>query len=475
MQWLKLITIILGLTCVAYSIEIVAKERSPGCNPVPENDEVILKVATSIVWDKCHWYRSQKANQTLDDTENCLDCTTVCKQFPQQNPVGDLTCQNNDTLQSTAEGLLIKSVRSTHLSGGSAQDKQSCSLHISEIDAAMDNGFWNVAVVSSSTQPNATAQTRDYASFQIVTNQRNDLTLATNLSNPSSNAHVNSTVGQKVSFVCKSTNGSPKPRSFEWRIDDTFSFYGNWHAVLYPMQYDDPNEPNAVTQTLEVEAPSTGTFLVNCTSDQNGYYSTTANLTLSVTEGGGGNGTAVLSTTWIIVISVSCGLVLILIAICLIAFFCGMCCFKKPEPKRSTTDVPDPPPPRQMNNNDYQRNQNYDNNTQNIEMNPSLQQQQLQRKSESRPDVLATRSRGEDYRSPSVYDPQMPRNREFGYQYDNNGYLTSPRRYATTDRLANRYETSTERQLPPQSAGNRSNRSHRSNTTADASNTGALV
>ena len=46
MQWLKLITIILGLTCVAYSIEIVAKERSPGCNPVPENDEVILKVTT---------------------------------------------------------------------------------------------------------------------------------------------------------------------------------------------------------------------------------------------------------------------------------------------------------------------------------------------------------------------------------------------------------------------------------------------
>ena len=45
----------------------------------------------------------------------------------------------------------------------------------------------------------------------------------------------------------------------------------------------------------KVEAPSTGTFLVNCTSDQNGYYSTTANLTLSVTEGGGdnGNGTAV--------------------------------------------------------------------------------------------------------------------------------------------------------------------------------------
>jgi hypothetical protein len=52
----------------------------------------------------------------------------------------------------------------------------------------MDNGFWNVAVVSSSSQPNATAQTRDYASFQIVTNQRNDLTLATNLSNPSINA-----------------------------------------------------------------------------------------------------------------------------------------------------------------------------------------------------------------------------------------------------------------------------------------------
>ena len=41
-----------------------------------------------------------------------------------------------------------------------------------------------------------------------------------------------------------------------------------------------------------------------------------------------------------------------------------MCCFKKPEPKGSTTDVPDPPPPRQMTNNNYQRNQNYDNNTQ---------------------------------------------------------------------------------------------------------------
>ena len=49
MQWLKLITIILGLTCVAYSIEIVAKERSPGCNPVPENDEVILKVTTYLL------------------------------------------------------------------------------------------------------------------------------------------------------------------------------------------------------------------------------------------------------------------------------------------------------------------------------------------------------------------------------------------------------------------------------------------
>ena len=49
MRWLKLITIILGLTCVAYSIEIVAKERSPGCNPVPENDEVILKVTSYLL------------------------------------------------------------------------------------------------------------------------------------------------------------------------------------------------------------------------------------------------------------------------------------------------------------------------------------------------------------------------------------------------------------------------------------------
>ena len=28
---------------------------------------------------------------------------------------------------------------------------------------------------------------------------------------------------------------------FEWQIDDTFTFYGNWHAVLYPMQYNESN------------------------------------------------------------------------------------------------------------------------------------------------------------------------------------------------------------------------------------------
>ena len=79
---------------------------------------------------------------------------------------------------------------------------------------------------------------------------------------------------------------------FEWRIDDTFSFYGNWHAVLYPMQYDD--EDNIVSQGLEVESPSTGSFLIECTSHQDGFYSTTANLTLNVTGGGNGNGTAVI-------------------------------------------------------------------------------------------------------------------------------------------------------------------------------------
>ena len=40
----KLIFIIIGLTNVADCIQIVAKERSPGCNPVPENTDVILKV-----------------------------------------------------------------------------------------------------------------------------------------------------------------------------------------------------------------------------------------------------------------------------------------------------------------------------------------------------------------------------------------------------------------------------------------------
>ena len=41
----KLILIIIGLTNhAADCIQIVAKERNPGCNPVPENTDVILKV-----------------------------------------------------------------------------------------------------------------------------------------------------------------------------------------------------------------------------------------------------------------------------------------------------------------------------------------------------------------------------------------------------------------------------------------------
>ena len=139
-------------------------------------------MATNFVWDKCHWFRSQVADSTLDDP----DIITVCKQFPQQNSEVILSCQNNDTLPGggAAEAAAQQpEIKSTHLSGGSAKDKQSCSLHISEIDAAVDNGFWNVAVSVHSTSPNAT--TMDYASFQIVTNQQNDLTLATtNSSNP---------------------------------------------------------------------------------------------------------------------------------------------------------------------------------------------------------------------------------------------------------------------------------------------------
>jgi len=481
MRWLNLIIIIMCLICVNFCIEIqiVAKERSPGCNPVPENTFVILKVATNTVWDKCHWFRSNSANSTLDDFENIV---TVCKQFPQQNapPEVKLACLNNDTLQLlSAEANTGELIKSTHLSGGSAKDKQSCSLHISEIDAAMDNGFWNVAVSFSA--QNATAETRDYASFQIVTNQQNDLTVLTTTaatdSSNSINAHVNSTVGQKVSLVCKSSNGSPRPRSFQWQIDDTFTFYGNWHAVLYPMQY---NESNSVSQVLEVEPPSVGTFLVKCTSDQDGFYTTTANLTLSVTENDNGNGTAVLSTTWIIVISVSCGLLLIVIAVILIAFFCGICCFRKTgnEPKSGSNakDVPvlSPPPPsthRQMSNNNYQYDDNKNGNTQTIELNNSA----LQRKSESRPDVLATRSsREENYRSQRYYDPPTQRSREYGYNYDNNGYMTSPKRYPVTDfdRDSKMPEKSPPR-LPPSTMENRQNMSQRSN--ASGQNAGVLV
>ena len=77
----------------------------------------------------------------------------------------------------------------------------------------------------------------------------------------------------------------------------------NRNTILWAFSYQPLCSCNFVMSNLKfkslmdskVEAPSTGTFLVNCTSDQNGYYSTTANLTLSVTEGGGdnGNGTAV--------------------------------------------------------------------------------------------------------------------------------------------------------------------------------------
>ena len=68
-----------------------------------------------------------------------------------------------------------------------------------------------------------------------------------------------------------------------------------------------------------------------------------------------------------------------------------MCCFKKPgnEPKKvskgdnNKDDIDVPNLPQQMTNNNYENK----NNVQSIELN------QQQRKSESRPDVLATRSR----------------------------------------------------------------------------------
>ena len=68
-----------------------------------------------------------------------------------------------------------------------------------------------------------------------------------------------------------------------------------------------------------------------------------------------------------------------------------MCCFKKPgnEPKKvskgdnNKDDIDVPKFPQQMTNNNFENK----NNVQSIELN------QQQRKSESRPDVLATRSR----------------------------------------------------------------------------------
>ena len=41
--------------------------------------------------------------------------------------------------------------------------------------------------------------------------------------------------------------------SFEWRIDDTASFYVNWQAVVYPMHYY--GNTSAVSQVLDMRDP----------------------------------------------------------------------------------------------------------------------------------------------------------------------------------------------------------------------------
>ena len=128
--------------------------------------------------------------------------------------------------------------------------------------------------------------------------------------------------------------------SFEWRIDDTASFYVNWQAVVYPMHYY--GNTSAVSQVLDIVPPASGEFSVQCSSNQDGVYSTTTNLTLRVEEG---PSKWVLSTEWIIAISVSCGILLIVIIVVIFAFICGLCCFKKSkkkaqEQRRETADVP---------------------------------------------------------------------------------------------------------------------------------------
>ncbi len=155
-------------------------------------------MAIDAKWDTCFWYRSDKANSTLDSGNTDI----VCKQFADadsdQDTQGSFSC-NNNTL-----------IKSTFLSGGPRSEKQSCELHISNIDSDMDNGFWNVEI-SHRTPQNATLDTAN-AFFELTTNRQDELGLTTN-NYTTTNSSVDVNLEDKILLECRSRNGVPRTKA----------------------------------------------------------------------------------------------------------------------------------------------------------------------------------------------------------------------------------------------------------------------
>ena len=83
---------------------------------------------------------------------------------------------------------------------------------------------------------------------------------------------------------------------FNWSIIDEsaithYDFYRDWHAILFPMQFSESN----VSQVLEVQPPNPGSFVLQCQSDQSGYYESKVNLTLKISDSGDNGSTVSFS------------------------------------------------------------------------------------------------------------------------------------------------------------------------------------
>jgi len=140
-----------------------------------------------------------------------------------------------------------------------------------------DEGYWTVQVEHKDNNGIVGQETEQ---FEITSNQKSDLVLTSEFPLTSENG-VSGTTDDFMKFTCLSIDGIPHPYRFNWSINENLDFnYRDWSAVFYPMQISGDNS----SQILEIKPPAAGTFLLQCESDQDGYYSSKVNLTLKITE-----------------------------------------------------------------------------------------------------------------------------------------------------------------------------------------------